>query len=129
NSAGLFVGPLGGIDDLCSTTWAPQGNAISGAGCSFQLTAAVKNQHGEVVWPNLISTGDIQLSFTVAISNPSTLPADGFTVVLGDPSLGATPASTGATGMGLGAKGIPGFVLAFDTYLNVGDPKVPYMAI
>jgi Immunoglobulin I-set domain len=129
NSAGLFVGPLGGIDDLCSTTWAPQGNAISGSGCSFQLTAAVKNQHGEVVWPNLISTGDIQLSFTVAISNPSTLPADGFTVVLGDPSLGATPASTGATGMGLGAKGIPGFVLAFDTYLNVGDPKVPYVAI
>jgi hypothetical protein len=129
NSAALFVGPLGGIGNLCSTTWAPHGTATAGSGCTFQLTAAVKNQGGEIVWPNLISTGDIQLSFTVAISNPSSLPADGFTVVLGDPSLGATPASTGATGMGLGAKGIPGIVLAFDTYLNVGDPAVPYIGV
>ncbi len=29
-----------------------------------------------LVWPNLISTGDIQLSFTMTLSNPSTVPAD-----------------------------------------------------
>ena len=49
------------------------------------------------------------------------------TVVLGDPSLGATPTSIGSTGMGLGADGIPGLVFAFDTYLNAGDPTVVYV--
>ena len=51
------------------------------------------------------------------------------TVVLGDPSLGATPTSIGSTGMGLGADGIPGLVFAFDTYLNAGDPTVVYVGV
>src|SRR5271169_3988836 len=79
-SAGLFVGPLQGIPNLCDSDWSPLGNAIAEAGCSFQLTAATNNQIGVLVWPNLISTGDVQLSFTMTLSNPSTLPADGFTV-------------------------------------------------
>ena len=71
------------------------------------------------MWPTLVATDNIVLSFTVTLSNPSATPADGFTVVLGDPSLGATPTSTGATGFGLGAQGIPGLVFGFDTYHNV----------
>lgn len=129
NSAGLFVGPLAGVGNLCDTNWSAKGNAIAESGCSFQLTAALNNQHGEIVWPTLISTGDIQLSFTVTISNPSLIPADGFTIVLGDPSLGATPTSLGATGMGLGAEGIPGLVFGFDTYHNPGDPPIPYVGV
>jgi immunoglobulin I-set domain protein len=129
NSAALFVGPLAGIDTLCSTNWLAQGDAVAQSGCKFQLTDSLNNQRGAIVWPTLISTGNIQLNFTVTISNPSNPPADGFAVVLGDPALGATPTSVGATGMGLAAKGIPGFVLAFDTYHNGGEPNVPYFAI
>src|SRR5215471_14014259 len=109
--------------------WSALGNAVAGPSCSFQLTAAANNQRGELIWPTLISTGNIQISFTVTLSNPSALPADGFTVLLADPSLGATPTSTGAAGMGLGAEGIPGALFALDTYHNAGDPTVPYVAV
>jgi Bacterial lectin len=129
SSAGLFVGPLGGVPNLCDTSWSALGNAATGPSCSFQLTAAANNQHGEIIWPTLISTGNIQISFTVTLSNPSALPADGFTVLLADPSLGATPTSSGAAGMGLGAEGIPGVLFALDTYHNAGDPSVPYVAV
>jgi hypothetical protein len=129
SSAGLFVGPLAGVPDLCNTSWSALGNAVAGPSCSFQLTTAANNQHGEIVWPTLISTGNIQISFTVTLSNPSALPADGFTVLLADPSLGATPSSLGATGMGLGAEGIPGLMFALDTYHNAGDPPVPYIGV
>jgi hypothetical protein len=133
SSASLFVGDLSGVSNLCNTAWTAIGSAIPLSACSFQLTSATANQHGEIVWPTLISTGNIQLGFTVTISNPSTPPADGFAIVLGDPSLGATLSSQGATGKGLGAQGIPGFVLAFDTYYNAfptpSDPPVPYLGV
>ena len=129
NSAGLFVGPLASVPDLCNTSWSALGNAVAQPGCAFQLVPAANNQHGEIVWPTLISTGNIQISFTVTLSNPSALPADGFTVLLADPSLGATPTSLGAQGMGLGAEGIPGAMFALDTYHNAGDPTVPYLAV
>ncbi len=129
NSAGLFVGPLAGVPDLCNTSWSALGNAVTQPGCAFQLVSAANNKHGEIVWPTLVSTGNIQISFTVTLSNPSALPADGFTVLLADPSLGATPTSLGAAGMGLGAEGIPGAMFALDTYHNAGDPTVPYLAV
>ena len=129
NSAGLFVGPLASVPDLCNTSWSALGNAVAQPGCAFQLVPAANNQHGEIVWPTLISTGNIQISFTVTLSNPSALPADGFTVLLADPSRGATPTSLGAQGMGLGAEGIPGAMFALDTYHNAGDPTVPYLAV
>ncbi len=128
-SAGLFVGPVAGVPDLCDASWSALGNAVAGPSCSYQLTAAANDQHGEMVWPTLISTGNLQLSFTVTLSDPSALPADGFAVVLGDPSLGATPTSLGALGMGLGAEGIPGLLFAVDTYENAGDPPVPYIGV
>jgi hypothetical protein len=132
-SAGLFVGPLAGINNLCDPTWSPLGFATLITGpvpnCSFMLTEASGEEYGEIVWPTLISTGNIRLSFTVTISDPSSPPADGFAMVLGDPSLGATPTSVGLPGFGLGADGIPGFVLGFDTFLNAGDPPVPYLGV
>jgi hypothetical protein len=129
STAALFVGPLGQVPDLCDPNWNAVGSAAVLSGCKYQLTASTGNQHGEIVWPTLVATDNIVLSFTVTLSNPSSTPADGFTVVLGDPSLGATPTSTGATGFGLGAQGIPGLVFGFDTYHNVGDPAVPYVAV
>jgi len=129
SSAGLFVGPLAGVPNLCNSSWSALGNAVAGPSCSFQLTASTFDQHGEMIWPTLISTGNIQISFTVTLSDPSALPADGFTVLLADPSLGATPTSLGAVGMGLGAEGIPGLLFELDSYHNAGEPPVPYIAV
>jgi hypothetical protein len=128
-SAALFVGPVSNVPDLCNTNWSAIGNATALPSCSYQLTTNTNNQHGELVWPTLISTGNIQISFSVTFSNPSALPADGFTVLLADPSLGATPTSLGAVGMGLGAEGIPGLLFELDTYHNGGEPPVPYIAV
>ncbi|GAC1355906.1 MAG: hypothetical protein NVSMB3_01620 [Acidobacteriaceae bacterium] len=134
SSASLFVGALAGIP-ACSTAWSTLGNAAASEGCSFQLTAATTNQYGEIVWPTLISTGNLRLTFTIATSDPSPTPADGFAMVLGDPSLGATITSQGLPGEGLGARGIPGFVLTFDDYENNSsggwpqDPTVPYLGV
>ena len=129
STAGLFVGALPVIGDLCDGSWSALGTAFPLSGCSFQLTAADFSQDGVIVWPTLIPTGNIQLAFTITVSNPSDPPADGFALVLGDPSLGATPTSTGQPGQGLGAEGIPAFVLGFDTYPNAGDPPVPYLGV
>jgi hypothetical protein len=130
NEAALFVGPLAGIDNLCSASWIAQGAAVAQSGCAFQLTDNLNNQRGAIVWPTLVSTENIQLSFTVQIyDSTSTPPADGFAVVFGDPSLGATPSSVGAPGQGLAAEGIPGFVVAIDDYRNAGEYPVPYFAI
>jgi hypothetical protein len=129
NSAALFVGPLTQVPDLCNTDWSAIDNAIAQSGCAYQLTASTNNQHGELVWPSLVATGDMTLSFTMTLSNPSSTPADGFTIVLGDPSLGATPTSIGLVGQGLGAEGIPGLVFEYDDYRNAGEPPVPYFAV
>ncbi len=136
SSAALFVGAVAGVPNFCS--WTTVGDAQTPtSNCAIQLVDHVTFQHGEIVWPNLVSTGNIQLSFTIATSNASSPPADGFALVLGDPSLGATPTSIGAVGLGLGAEGIPGFVLTFDDYYDppnqspgfVGDPPIPYLGI
>jgi hypothetical protein len=128
-TASLFVGALTGIGDLCNG-WTWLGNAQAPTpSCSIQMVPAATYQHGEIVWPTLISTANIQLSFTITTSDASTPPADGFALVLGDPTLGATPTMTGDVGEGLGAEGIPGAVLAFDDYENPGDPPIPYVGV
>jgi hypothetical protein len=129
SSAGLFVGPLTNVPGLCNSNWSALGNAVAQPSCSYQLTASAISEHGELVWPTLISTGDIQISFTVTLSSPSAPPADGFTVLLADPSLGATPTSSGFIGVGLGAKNIPGLLFELDTYHNGGEPPVPYVGV
>jgi hypothetical protein len=134
STAALFVGVLSGINNLCTGGgWVKEGSTTgptgSGSNCAYQLTAADTGEYGEIVWPTLVSTANIELSFTIAVSNTSNPPADGFAMVLGDPSLGALPTSAGAPGGGLGAEGIPGFVLGFDTYENAGDPPVPHLGV
>ena len=135
-SAAVFVGPSTSVPS-CSTGWNTVGNAFLStdsqhtpdSACGYQLTAATQYQAGQIVWPTIIATDNLQLRFTVTTSNASNPPADGFAVVLGDPSLGATLTSWGSFGEGLGAKGIPGLTLAFDDYENTGDPTVPYVGV
>ncbi|MGH9736926.1 MAG: hypothetical protein ACRD8A_20340 [Candidatus Acidiferrales bacterium] len=157
NSAALFVGapvivgnPTAG-HGLCnsSTNWILNGTnpgTTSGhvpyqntSACTIELTNDGGGEHASVYWPTLISTANFTVSFTVAISASGT-PADGFTMVLADPSQGASTSSIGQLGEGLGANGIPGLVVGFDTFQNGNksitpgcggcDPTtVPYMAV
>jgi hypothetical protein len=139
SNAGLFVGSLGTISNLCSTSWVLDGtkNGVASAGrtsgdvpyqntsaCTIEMTNDQGTEAAAVYWPTLISTVNFEVSFTVAIAATGT-PADGFTMILADPSQGATTSSMGATGEGLGARGIPGFVLGFDTYQNGNDDGGP----
>ena len=157
NSAALFVGspvvvgnPTAG-QGLCNSTtnWVLNGTSpgtTSGhvpyqntSACTIEMTNDGGGEHSSVYWPTLISTANFSVSFTVAISASGT-PADGFTMVLADPSQGASTSSIGQLGQGLGANGIPGLVVGFDTYQNGNklispgcgacDPTtVPYMAV
>jgi hypothetical protein len=119
NAASLFVGPPSNIP-ACSSNWNMQGTDVSynASSCAYTLTTSNVDEFGEIIWPSLISTGSLKLSFTITTSGTSSTPADGFAMVLGDPSLGATLQSAGQAGEGLGARGIPGFVLAFDDFYN-----------
>jgi hypothetical protein len=161
NTAGLFVGSLGTVGNttagkgLCnssSTNWVLNGNSPgtssssnvpyqNTSACTIELTNDNGGEQAAVYWPTLISTANFTVSFTVAIAHNGN-PADGFTMILADPSQGATTSSLGAVGAGLGANGIPGFVVGFDTYqngnANGGSPSscpgcdpvtVPYMAV
>ena len=115
--------------------------------CSIEMTDDNGGEAASVYWPTLISTAQFSVSFTVQIAHDMSkgVPADGFTMVLADPSQGATTSTVGGVGEGMGALGIPGFVLGFDTFQNgdlatnsstgevTGEPfdpvTVPYMAV
>ena len=130
-NAALFVGSGGTLPaDFCDSNWVLGGATGSlGFPCGFTLTNSVSNLTGRLFWPSLISTAKLRISFTLAISNFSNNPpADGFCLVLADPTLGASVNSVGVAGVGMGAQGIPGFMLALDTYQNTGEPTVPYLA-
>jgi hypothetical protein len=135
STAGLYVGALNQIGGLCDSRWIAHGSATEivapgGGTCSYQMTTT-GDEAASLVWPLLIGTGNLQLSFTTTMSNPSSRPADGFTMTLADPSQGATINSVGQEGGGLGAEGIPGFVLGFDTYEDgpPDAPIVPYVGV
>jgi hypothetical protein len=115
--------------------------------CTIEMTDDNGGEAASVYWPTLISTANFSVSFTVAISHDTSkgMPADGFAMVLADPTQGAKTSTIGGVGEGLGAFGIPGFVLGFDTFQNgdlQSDPgcfafgttpcdplPVPYMAV
>lgn len=114
---------------LCDTNWIILGNANRTADCNVvELVAAADNQGGGIVWPDTVRTDNVDVSFTVTISSPITPPGDGFAVVLGDPSLGASK-SLGFGGGGLGAQNLPGVVFEFDDYQSLGEPPAPYFGV
>ncbi|WP_263379578.1 lectin-like domain-containing protein [Granulicella paludicola] len=123
-------------ETLSGCDWITNGPILTD-GCNYQLTAPEPWQAGSIVLPTLVSTDNLEMSFTAAISDTSPQPADGFAVVFGDPTLGATLQSMGVYGVGLGALGIPGVSINFDDYYDSpgnfpgfpGDPAVPYIGV
>jgi hypothetical protein len=148
STAGLFVGSLPTIgnpaagEGLCnynSVNWVlngliygkSSGGTVPGdipyqdtSGCTIQVTSSASNAtflQSSVFWPTLIPTASFSVSFTATISQSSGVPGDGFTMILADPSQGATTASIGMSGEGLGAAGIPGIVVGVDVFQDGND--------
>ncbi len=109
--------------------WTPLGSGTYGAQGSSTLTPAVNFTEGGIVFGKQINPVSLQLSFTATILAPNASFADGFAVVLGDPSRGATITSLGDGGNNMGARGIPGMAFVFDDFQNPGDPATPYFGI
>lgn len=126
-TAGLWVGQLPMSTNLCDS-WVALGYATAQANCSYQLTPAKASVTGAVMWPKLVPTSNMMFNFTVTTSNTSPIPGEGFALVIGDPSLGATPKSLGSGGLGLGANGIPGFAITFNIDGVTGGPTTPFLA-
>jgi hypothetical protein len=94
-------------------------NGTGTSGCMIEMTDDKGSESASVYWPTLISTANFSVSYTVTLSNVAAgTPADGFSMILADPSQGATTSMRGLAGEGLGASGIPGFVLGFDMFQN-----------
>ncbi len=146
DTAGLFVDPLPGVGNpvsglgLCNevsngTNWALLGQTPgnspgdipyqNSSDCSVVLTDGKMFESSLIFWPvPLKTTNLLTITFTVALST-TYIPADGFTMILIDPTQGGTPTSPGASGAGMGAEGIPGVVLAFDTFQDCNDNGEP----
>jgi hypothetical protein len=150
--AGLFVGPLASVGNatadqgLCNsstTNWVLNGTdpglnlgmaypeQVTPAPCTMLLTnLRAPGEVAAVYWPTLISTSNFTASFTVTVATPVIAsspytPAEGFAMILADPSQGATTASQGLSGEGLDAAETPGFVLGVVVYQDGNDEGGP----
>ena len=96
------------------------------SGDDLQLTQAGRNQAGSAVFPVPVLTDGLKAGFTSVIGGGSG--ADGLAFSLLDPA-GATPASLGGPGGGLGYSGLPGVAITLDTYKNGTDPSANFVGI
>ena len=91
------------------------------------LTPATNDAAGSIFWPAPVPSERLSVAFNAKIGGGSG--ADGLTLLLADPGRGASPYSLGAAGGGLGAEGVPGTVVALDTYQNAGDPSAGFVGV
>ncbi len=113
------AGPAGG-------TWSLNG-AAKRDGQSIELTGLVQDARGSTFAPQPITASSIVVSFDAVMAFGTG--ADGMALVFGDVARGASAASLGAFGGGLGFAGIPGIAVGLDTYQNPGDPSVNSIGI
>ena len=117
------------VTNFYDPLWTPLGSGTYGAQGSAVLTPPVLFTQGGIVFGKQINPVSLQLSFTATTYAPNASFADGFAVVLGDPSRGAGLSSLGGGGNSMGARGIPGIAFVFDDFKNPGDPATPYFGI
>jgi Legume-like lectin family/Protein of unknown function (DUF1573)/PQQ-like domain len=104
-------------------SWTNNGTAsISGA--TLTLTGTAGNSAGTSFFNKPLDTRHLIISFDSTIGGGSG--ADGQTLVLADPSKGATATSLGYRGGGLGFSGIPGIAVALVTYQSAGAPSANF---
>jgi hypothetical protein len=90
-----------------------------------QLTPDVASQSGGLWWSSAYTFDAFDMSATVWIQNKPD-GADGMTFAWVP---GAALPPQGSAGQGFGAGNLGGYLVAIDTYLNAGEPAVPYLAL
>ena len=108
--------------------WQVNGQAtISAAAGSLTMTPNVGAASGSAFWPTAVATANLHATFNLTIDQGNG--ADGAAFVLGNPASGARPTMVGGSGGALGAAGIPGVAVTFDTFQNTGDPSNNFIGI
>jgi hypothetical protein len=106
--------------------WQVNGQA-SVAGAALTMTPNVAAASGSAFWPTAVATANLHAVFDITIDQGNG--ADGAAFVLGNPAAGAQPTMVGGSGGALGAAGIPGVAVTFDTFQNTGDPSNNFIGI
>jgi hypothetical protein len=112
------------VPDPTAGGWTLNGSA-SIAGSQLQLTPAAVGLAGSGFWPSALSSSQMTIAFDATIDTGSG--ADGMTLTLADPSVGAT--ALGAPGAGEGYSGINGVAISLDTYPSPGDPGNNFVGV
>ncbi len=117
---------IGTVPAPATGSWTSNGTAsISGA--TLTLTGTAGSSAGTSFFNKPLDTRHLVVSFDSTIGGGSG--ADGQTLVLADPTKGATATSLGYRGGGLGFSGIPGVAVALVTYKSVGAPSANFTGI
>ncbi|MBI1375941.1 MAG: choice-of-anchor D domain-containing protein [Frankiales bacterium] len=90
------------------------------------LNRAVRGVAGSVVLPSARSTSELTASFTLGIGGGTG--GEGMTFALLDPA-SSTPASVGRAGAQLGAGGLAGTFVTFDTRRERGEPSSNFVSV
>src|SRR5262249_29266814 len=108
--------------------WRVNGQAtVSAAAPSLTMTPHVGAASGSAFWPTAVSTANLHATFDLTIDQGNR--ANGAAFVSGNPAAGATPTMVGGSGGALGAAGIPGVAVTFDTFQNTGDPSNNFIGV
>jgi hypothetical protein len=97
------------------------------SGSSLVLTPNLGSVSGTAFWPTAVPRANLRASFDLTIDQGNG--ADGATFILGDPAAGARPTSVGGTAGSLGASGIPGVAVTFDTFKNTTDISANFIGV
>ncbi len=118
--------PPTSVPDPTAGGWQLNGSsALSGTG--LVLTTATDFQRGSAFWPKAIDPQNMTVEYEATVGGGTG--ADGLAMVIADPSRGATPASLGTEGGGLGFSGIPGDAIALDEFQDPGAPSNNFLGL
>jgi hypothetical protein len=120
-----FTG-TGTVPKPVTTSWSTNG-AAGIAGGWLTLTTPLQFRAGSSFFEHPLSSAHLTATFKSRIGGGTG--ADGQTFVLASPAEGASPASLGEEGGGLGFGGIPGVAVALDTYQSQGAPSSNFVGI